>query len=385
MSENKTSINPQRLKYHLDTFGISLEQLAKKSSIALNTLQRAMQKEMVISVKQLEKLSQFFNRSLLFFIEPTDIDQAQLYSPQFRTINNKKPIKDIKLAKLIENIEKQREVFLYLKEDLQIPIDNQLPQFDKQKTSLEAYAQAIRDVLKLDNKKNNFDSLRQAIENKDIMVILSSGYNGRWQIDKNNPVVGFSLYYETLPVIVIKKQASKERQSFTLLHELAHLLLHKESEIDEQNYIENYEKKEREANEFAGKILIPDHFLQEIDIEQIKQSEPERIDPYLDEFKKKWGASKEAILVRLSQSNKIKYEVYKKYKSYKENQSLSENQKKPNIPRQYRHREPLHLFGANYVNTVFEAFNNNHITLAKASSYLDNLKIDKIRKLQNGL
>jgi hypothetical protein len=37
------------------------------------------------------------------------------------------------------------------------------------------------------------------------MVFVSNGYNGQWQIEKNEPVRGFSLYYETLPIIVIKK------------------------------------------------------------------------------------------------------------------------------------------------------------------------------------
>jgi maltose-binding protein MalE len=40
------------------------------------------------------------------------------------------------------------------------------------------------------------------------MVIVSNGYNGPWQIDKSDPTRGFCLYYDTLPIIAIKKQQS---------------------------------------------------------------------------------------------------------------------------------------------------------------------------------
>jgi hypothetical protein len=32
----------------------------------------------------------------------------------------------------------------------------------------------------------DFDVLRQAVEDKGIMVFVSNGYNGQWQIEKNN-------------------------------------------------------------------------------------------------------------------------------------------------------------------------------------------------------
>jgi Zn-dependent peptidase ImmA (M78 family) len=38
----------------------------------------------------------------------------------------------------------------------------------------------------------------------------------------------------TLPIIAIKKQQSKGAMAFTLMHELAHLLLHKTSMLDNQ-------------------------------------------------------------------------------------------------------------------------------------------------------
>ena len=48
----------------------------------------------------------------------------------------------------------------------------------------------------------------------------------------------------------------------------------------------------------------------------------------------------------------------------------------------YRHREPSHIFGDRFVRTVLDALNNRYITLAKASSYLDGLKINDLHQLE---
>ncbi|MGZ5052648.1 MAG: hypothetical protein ACXWF8_16665 [Methylobacter sp.] len=50
--------------------------------------------------------------------------------------------------------------------------------------------------------------------------------------------------------------------------------------------------------------------------------------------------------------------------------------------RQYRHREPKHIFGDTFVRTVLDALDARYITLAKASSYLDNLKINDLHQLE---
>ena len=48
----------------------------------------------------------------------------------------------------------------------------------------------------------------------------------------------------------------------------------------------------------------------------------------------------------------------------------------------YRHREPKHIFGDRFVSTVLDALNSRHITLSKASSYLDSLKINDLHELE---
>jgi len=50
--------------------------------------------------------------------------------------------------------------------------------------------------------------------------------------------------------------------------------------------------------------------------------------------------------------------------------------------REWRHREPRHIFDDTFVRTVLDSLHARHITLAKASGYLDNLKIKDLHQLE---
>ena len=187
-----------------------------------------------------------------------------------------------------------------------------------------------------------------------------------------------------MPIIVIKKQVSKGAQAFTLMHELAHLLLHKESVIDNDEDFYNYQGKEKEANEFAGNLLIPDVFLNQINIEKLLSLKVTECADFLEDFKKLWCVSGRAILVRLVRSNKIQQHYYQDYVDFQDKKHREqENQiNSDSIPRTYRHREPINVFGKPFVYAVFDSLHNKNITLAKASTYLDNLKISDVRQLE---
>ena len=94
------------------------------------------------------------------------------------------------------------------------------------------------------------------MEAQGILVFRSNGYNGKWQISKTDPILGFTLYDNKCPVIFIKKQYGEAPQSFTLMHELGHLLLHTVSSIDDENDMYSYKGHERDANAFAGLLLF---------------------------------------------------------------------------------------------------------------------------------
>lgn len=376
--ERIQSINPDRLAWCCADRGVTLEACAAEVGIAAANLEKVMTGKPGLTFNQLRKLAEFFGRGVLFFLEPGPVDEAQVHTPQFRTLANQKPELSARVKALIERVERQRAIFLSLREELD---DADLPRFvppDLTGLDIPAAARAVRQWLGLAD-TNDFESYRRAVEAKGLLVFQSNGYNGKWQIAKESPILGFSLYDPECPVIVVKKQPAESRQCFTLMHELGHLLLHKTSSIDDERDMHSHEGMERDANAFAGHLLVPDAFLKSIrDAE--RPAEAAGFDDWLVEQRKAWGVSGEVVLLRLLDAGRLSRRDYAAYRNWRD-QPMG-NPEEAGGSRAYRHREPKHVFGDTFVRTVLDSLGARHITLAKASGYLDNLKIKDVHLLE---
>jgi Zn-dependent peptidase ImmA (M78 family) len=375
--ERIQSINPDRIAWCCADVGITPAELAAETGISASTMEHVMARQGGMTFNQLRKVAEHFGRGVLFFLEEGPVDEAQVHSPQFRTLANQKPELSAKLKALIERVEKQREVYLSLREDLD---DTDRPRFSPPPLpdgDTREAAHIARRWLSL-NDQNSFDSYREALESHGVLVFRSNGYNGKWQIAKENPIIGFSLYDKVCPVIVVKKQDWETRQSFTLMHELGHLLLHKSSSIDDERDLQSHRGHEREANAFAGYLLVPDEFLTSISDAE-RPDEVSQYDVWLASQRKAWGVSGEVILRRLLDAKRL---PQRQYEAYRQWQERSAGEEKEGGSREWRHREPRHIFGDTFVRTVLDALYARHITLAKASNYLDNLKIKDLHQLE---
>ena len=376
--ERIKSINPERIRWCCNDYGITPDDLASELNIASSRIERMMAGEDGVTFSQLRKVAEYFGRGVLFFLEPGPVDEAQIHTPQFRTLANQKPELSTSLKKLIERVEKQRAVYLSLLDDLDETERVQFnpPEFPH-KYPQEA-ARIARKWLGLAD-ENNFDTYRVAVESLGVLVFRSNGYNGKWQIPKLNPILGFILYDPICPVVVIKKQFSESQQSFTLIHELGHLLLHKLSSIDDENDMQSHQGHERDANAFAGNLLVPDDFLASIQDAQ-RPNDVSHYDEWLTQQRKAWGVSGEVILRRLLDAGRLQQRQYNAYRQWRAKLPIIEAE---SGTRMYRYREPKHVFGDTFVRTVLDALNARHITLAKASTYLDSLKIKDLHRLEN--
>jgi Zn-dependent peptidase ImmA (M78 family) len=93
--------------------------------------------------------------------------------------------------------------------------------------------------------------------------------------------------------------------AFTLMHELAHLLLHKTSMLDNQADFYSYQGREQEANIFASNLLLPDELLNRLDVSELRSLTYEDYDDFFQDLKKECCVSGDAILYRLCTENKI--------------------------------------------------------------------------------
>ena len=125
------------------------------------TLERVMAGEDALTFNQLRKIAVFFGRGVLFFLEPGSVDEAQVRTPQFRTLANQKPELSPKLKALIERVEAQRAVYLSLREDMDD--DKALifnpPKLPQPNDPFEA-ARIVRNWLRL-GERNTFESYRE--------------------------------------------------------------------------------------------------------------------------------------------------------------------------------------------------------------------------------
>lgn len=376
--ERIQSINSARIAWCCADHGITPDALASEVGISIDRLSAVMHDCEGLTFNQLRSIANYFGRGVLFFLESEPVDAPQIHTAQFRTLFNQKPELSPRLKSLIELVEKQRQIFLSLQNDLDGPSWTPFLAPDLPSRHVSAAAQGARQWLGL-GEKNDFKSHREAIEAKGILVFRTNGYNGKWQIAKESPIAGFTLYDEHCPVIVVKKMDSEAAQSFTLMHELAHVLLHKTSWIDEEADLHSTRGREREANQFAGLVLVPDSFLNRIN-EKTRPADVAHLDEWLRPHRLAWGASTEVILRRLMDIGRLPASVYAAYRQWASGKPFSKED--TGGSRAYRHREPRHMFGDRYVRTVLDSLSAQHITLSKASGYLDGLKITDVHALE---
>ena len=371
------SLNFQRIEWCCEQAGITPEHLASDVGIAIDTLRKAREGIDALTPGQLRKIATYFGRGILFFLEPSPAEQVKIYTPQFRTLTNQKPRLSTKLKQIIQRAERQRAVYLSLLEDLD---DEDRPQFSPPRFrggDPKEAATAAQKWLGIE-KQRSFDEYRASVEARGLLVFRSNGYNGKWQIPKDNSILGFSIYDTTCPLIVVKKQTPETRQTFTLMHELGHILLHKTSSIDDESDLYSRQGLEREANVFAGFLLVSDKRLATVrDTE--RPSEVSQYDEWLESQRMAWGVSGEVILRRLLDAGRLSEALYRAYRQWR---AASIRYQEESGNRMYRHREPKHIFGDRFVRTVLDALNAKQITLARASDYLDSLKIADLHRLE---
>ncbi|MFZ4379311.1 MAG: ImmA/IrrE family metallo-endopeptidase [Polynucleobacter sp.] len=348
--ERISSINPKRLLWCCAENSMTLDQLSRETGVTLKALEGLVSGSTGLTFNQLSKVADYFGRGVLFFLEEDEVLEGRIHTPEFRTIANQKPEISLYLKKLIERTEKQRDIYLGLVEDYdneEVPLFSPPNLNDK---DLKVAANEVRKWLGL-GQEDSFEKYRNKLEGKGIIVFRSNGYKGSWQIPKESKILGFNLYDKKHPLIFIRKHFSEAHQNFTLMHELGHILLHKNSSIDDESDFSSTSGIESEANKFAGLVLVPDAYLNLINDDE-KPKDVSLYQKWLKEYSVKWCVSTEVILRRLLDEGRLSKAAYLEYRQWVEGQGTRND---AGGVRLYRHREPKHMFGDAYVRTVIQS------------------------------
>ncbi|MEM7183118.1 MAG: ImmA/IrrE family metallo-endopeptidase [Spirochaetota bacterium] len=356
MSNRIENINLEILIHCRKQIGLDMAEVKKKVpkilSIELG--------EVKPTFKQADILAELYKVPRWVFISKSLPEKFQLQktTPSFRKFiaDESKVFQDPKIRSVIARIERHRELVIELAEDIAEPIIPLTPpKWNKQDTP-KTIAKKIRNWLQVKEESLDFSAWRKLLERQGIFVFTTSKFKD-WSFLDKELVRGFAIYHTVLPIILINDSDPKKAQSFTLFHELAHLL-RKETVIDSWDTDKAIEKW---CDEVAANVLMPQEtFLQEVDgIDSLKD---------IKNLAKRFCVSTYACLVRARQLKIISQQKYLSLQKQmqeeyeKAQKKLKESEGGP--PRN-RSKEIVQQYGTISTNILFQAYQNSELSLHK--------------------
>ena len=179
--------------------------------------------------------------------------------------------------------------------------------------------------------------LINTLENIGIIIIQIENKHNKF-----NGFDGLSEIVNNIPIIVLLKDNDGARQRFTIAHELAHLILNINNNID----------IEKACNSFAGSLLMPKESI----IKEFGNTRSNISFYELKAFKKEYKVSMAAILYRLKELNIISEYLYKKINIYFSKTGIKKQE--PEIiesEESYQFRKLVHKLEINGIITINRA------------------------------
>lgn len=295
----------KNLRYFRMLAGLSQDELAKRLGITKMAIsyyendKRDVDSKMLIKIADVLKVKA--TNLLMMDRYPLEITYGQ-----FRKKAN---ISESKRNLLFETINKK---MANINEIVNILGDNVLPNINIAKKinfiDVENAANQIRIFLSLPE-LGPVGNITDVIENKGIIVCELDDF-GDWFSGINGTVNG-------RPYIVINKKMSAERQRFTLIHELAHIL------FDFQNIV----NEEKIVDEISGSFFFPKE-------DVIRELGTFRTDIRFDLrcLQREYGISMQSVLLRAKQIGVISEKVYVLHQKWLSKLGLRKDEKSGLVP-----------------------------------------------------
>lgn len=282
----------KRIKSARNLAGLSLRELSDRmeSVVSHNAIKKYEMGLMMPDSKVLLALSEALNVKTDYFFRPYEVNIENI---EFRK-KSKLSVKEANAIK--EKVTDSISNYIELEQFLNLTSVFINPLQDIQITTGEDVEVAVNTLLncwKLG--LNALPNVVELLEDKEIKVI---------EIDDNDNFDGLSGWANTnIPVIVINKNFPIDRKRLTALHELAHLLLVFNDNIDQK-------QKEKFCHRFAGAMLMPkETFIREVGLSRKDISIPELI-----AIKGSYGISMQAIMARAKDLGIIPEERFLKFR-----------------------------------------------------------------------
>ncbi len=350
---------------------MSVEEVARKLRVKTEKIHAWESGDALPTVKQLRKLAKAYNQTFAAFYLPSPPKSNIPLPHDYRrhagtTLVGLSP----ELALDIRTSWERREIVLDLySEQGESPIEftatTELTT-DPEKTALE-----IRNLLGINYEKQKewqdhrigFNSLRESLELVGVLVFQTTGI-------PVSEVRGYSLNESALPVVVVNRKDSYSARSFTMLHELTHIMLRSGGLCDLTANSETPPealKTEIFCNHVAGAALIPKDFFLNEPIVLKHNGSSQWLDEDIDTLSKIYCASRETVTRRLLVLGLTTSQFYESKRQQYQEELKS-------LPKRKGFVTPsINLVSASgkpYVRAVLDAFYSERITSSDVVDYL---------------
>jgi Zn-dependent peptidase ImmA (M78 family) len=366
MATQVVGVQPSVLKWARESIGYSIGEVADRLERKPEEIRSWEAGDTAPTYPQLERLSSVYKRPLAVFFFPNPPSEP---TPQyeFRTL----PRTD--LDSLHPDTRYQIRIALSFQESLRDIYSNKNPSerciFRDIKLSFQEditeQAKKVRDYLDLGMDKQvswrdedqALKAWRSAVEEVGIFVFKNTF--------KQKTISGFCLLDNEFPIIYLNNTTTKTRQIFSLIHELAHLLLQISgiSKFD-SDYIDNLDLKEQQierfCNDFAAEMLIPI-----ADFRQQVRQVIDVTDMIVQSIARRYCVSREAILRRFLDLQLVTAAFY----SRKASEWNSQYETSKTTPSGNYYATQASYLGEKYLHSVFEKYHRGQLDLNQVASY----------------
>jgi Zn-dependent peptidase ImmA (M78 family) len=390
----KSTINPALLTWARETAGFTPSDAAKRLKIDEGRLSAWEDpgNEDAPSIPQLRKIASLFKRPLaVFYLAETP--------PRFEVMRDLRRLPGVGARSYSPAVQleirvanERRELALELAQEL----EQDTPKFTLSATiqeDSEAVGERIRAALGIttdlqlhwrDNDgRAGFNAWRGRIENLGVLV---------FQITRvpSDEASGFAIAADTLPVIAVNRNDALTRRTFSLVHELAHLMI-RVSGVSELATDVNRPPEDQRIEVFcnraaAAALIPPDVLLADSRVTAQGIRSTSWSDTDISDIARNFNVSREALLRRLLTLNRTTEKFYQQKRAqfiaeYLERQKrkkekAAETEMKRNMP-----QETVSNFGKRLVNMLLDNYHRERMTLSEISGYLG-LKVKHVPKLE---
>jgi len=278
--------------------GFSQEDLAMRANFSKSYIQKFEDGQREIKSSQLAQLSEALSIDISDIISPLEYisNEFVIKNIEFREVHKLEMDANYFEKKILGFLYKRYSAYTRLEK---IVNENIIFQNPLKNFGIISCNEDVEDVAKILRKKWKFENTPIY----DLISFLEDLGVKIFEVSEDEDFVGFSCFVKSNPIIVINAHSTDiSRRRFTVLHELAHLLL-VFAETEKKENIERF------CDQFAGAMLLPEEILKSyinttvsITLEELKR------------IKGKYGISVLAILVRMVNVRLISWDKYHQWK-----------------------------------------------------------------------